>query len=42
MAVFASASGCIWENWLRDHGSWISETLDPAEGIDMPIAATGP
>lgn len=33
MAVFGSASGSIWENWLRDHGSWISESRDPAECI---------
>lgn len=31
MATFGSASGSIWENWLRDHSAWINDSRDPLD-----------
>ncbi|MCP9928827.1 hypothetical protein [Cyanobium sp. CH-040] len=33
MSTFGKASGSIWENWMRDHGQWITESRDPLEAI---------
>lgn len=33
MATFGSASGSIWENWLRDHSTRINDSHDPFDCI---------
>jgi hypothetical protein len=39
MTSSGSSSGFVWENWIRDHGTWMAESRDPAEFIASPPAA---
>ena len=33
MTSSGSSSGSVWENWIRDHGTWMAESRAPGEFI---------